>query len=215
MTRVKICGITRWEDASLACDLAASALGFNFYKKSPRAIAPAAAWDIIRRLPPFVAPVGIFVNWDPAAIIALARSLHLSAVQLHGDEDDACVTACAKHFSVIKALRIGNNFSLDRLKPFKSASAFLFDAAPSGEHSGEFGGTGQKSNWEVAREAAKSRRVILAGGLTPDSISEAICLVRPYAVDVASGVESSPGIKDPAKLRSFFAAVTQANRGSQ
>jgi phosphoribosylanthranilate isomerase len=207
MVRVKICGITRWEDADLACELGASALGFNFYEQSPRAIAPATAWDIIRRLPPFAAPVGVFVNWEPAAVVVLAKSLRLAAVQLHGNEDAACVAACAKDLSVIKALRVGKDFSLAQLKQFKAASAFLFDAVPTGEHAGEFGGTGQTTDWEAAREAAKSHRVILAGGLTPENVREAIRYVRPYAVDVSSGVESFPGVKDPVKLRDFFSAV--------
>ncbi|HUL15662.1 MAG TPA: phosphoribosylanthranilate isomerase [Terriglobales bacterium] len=207
MTRVKICGITRWEDARLACDLGASALGFNFYEKSLRAIAPAAAWDIIRRLPSFVAPVGVFVNWESSAVIVLAKSLRLSAVQLHGGEDPATVAECAKQFPVIKAFRVAADFDLSKLDSFKSASAFLFDAPPSGQDSAHFGGTGQTTNREAARDAAKSHRILLAGGLTPENVAEAIRFVRPYAVDVASGVESAPGIKDPAKLREFFSAV--------
>jgi phosphoribosylanthranilate isomerase len=207
MVRVKICGVTRWEDAHLACELGASALGFNFYEKSPRVITPAAAWDIIRRLPPFVAPVGVFVNWQPSAVVALAKSLHLGAVQLHGDEDAACVAACTKDLPVIKALHVGKDFSLAQLKQFKAASAFLCDAVPTGGHAGEFGGTGQRANWEAARDVAKSRCVILAGGLTPEIVREAIRYVCPYAVDVASGVESAPGVKDPVKLRDFFSAV--------
>lgn len=208
MVRVKICGITRWDDAALACDLGASALGFNFYEKSPRAIAPAAAWNIIRRLPPFVAPVGIFVNWDSSALLALAKSLRLAAVQLHGDESPARVGECARQVSVIKAFRVDADFRLAQLLPYTSSSAFLFDA-PS---STQFGGTGQTTNWNAAREAAQSHKIILAGGLTPENVAEAIHFVRPYAVDVASGVESSPGIKDPAKLRSFFSEVSRANQ---
>jgi phosphoribosylanthranilate isomerase len=141
----------------------------------------------------------------------LARSLRLAAVQLHGDEDAACVAACAKEIPVIKALRAGRDFSLDRLKPLKAASAFLLDAAPSGERAAEFGGTGQTTNWESAREAAKTYRVILAGGLTPANVAEAIRFVHPYAVDVASGVETAPGIKDTAKLRAFFAAIADVS----
>lgn len=212
MTRVKICGITRWEDAALASDLGASALGFNFYEKSPRAISPAAAWEIIRRLSPFVAPVGVFVNWDSSAVIALAKSLRLSVVQLHGDESPAQAAECAKHIPVIKAFRVGSNFQLSQLNSYKSASAFLFDAAPSSSRSAQFGGTGQTTNWNAAREASRSHKIILAGGLTPENVYDAVLAVRPYAVDVASGVESSPGIKDPAKLRAFFSEVSRANR---
>jgi phosphoribosylanthranilate isomerase len=208
LVRVKICGITRWEDAVFACELGAQALGFNFYEKSARAITPAAAWNTIRRLPPFVAPVGVFVNWESSAVLALARSLRLAAVQLHGDESPARVAECAKQAAVIKAFRVGADFTLSHLAKYNSASAFLFDAASSAQ----FGGTGQTTDWNAARAAARSHKIILAGGLTSENAYDAILAVRPYAVDVASGVESSPGIKDPAKLRAFFAEVTRANR---
>lgn len=207
ITRVKICGITRWEDAALACELGADSLGFNFYEKSPRAVSPSAAWDIIRRLPPFVAPAGVFVNWQSQAVLALAKSLRLAAVQLHGDESPSCVAECARHLPVIKAFRVGADFQLSGLERYKSAFAFLFDAAPAAQKAPQFGGTGQTANWEIAREAAGSHRIILAGGLTAENVAEAIRSVHPYAVDVASGVESSPGIKDPAKLHSFFSAI--------
>jgi phosphoribosylanthranilate isomerase len=209
MVLVKICGITSAKDARIACDLGAHALGFNFYEKSPRAIAPAAAWEILCKLPPFVAAVGIFVNWKPAAVAALAQSLHLAAAQLHGDENPRDVNSCAKHLSVIKAFRVNNDFTLKTLVPFRAASAFLFDAAAA---TGQFGGTGRSTDWSVARRAANSHRIILAGGLTPDNVAEAIRAVRPYAVDVASGVEARPGKKDPAKLRDFFREVDRANR---
>ena len=212
LTRVKICGVTRWEDASLACELGAHALGFNFYDRSPRAVAPAAAWDIIRRLPPFVASIGIFVNWESSTVLALAKALRLAAVQLHGDESPACATECAQYIPVIKAFRVGADFQFSQLDRYRFVSAFLFDAAPTGQSSGQFGGTGQSADWSLAREAAQSHKIILAGGLTPENVAEAIHSVRPYAVDVASGVESSPGIKDPAKLRSFFSEVSRTNK---
>jgi len=210
MIRVKICGITRWEDAALACELGAHSLGFNFYEKSPRSVSPSAAWDIIRRLPPFVSPVGVFVNWQSPAVLALAKSLRLAAVQLHGDESSAAVSECARHLPVIKAFRVGAGFQLSQLALYKSASGFLFDAAPTPKEAPQFGGTGQTTDWEIARQAAGSHKIILAGGLTPENVAEAVRSVRPYAVDVASGVESSPGIKDPAKLRAFFAAALVA-----
>lgn len=212
MTRVKICGVTRWEDAALACELGAHALGFNFYERSPRAISPAAAWDIIRRLPPFVAPIGVFVNWQSSAVLALAKSLRLAAVQLHGEESSACVSECAHYTPAIKAFRVGGDFELSQLERYKSATAFLFDGAALGESARPFGGSGQTADWEIARQAARSHKIILAGGLTPDNAGEAIRLVQPYAVDVASGVESSAGIKDPGKLRAFFAAVAAAGK---
>src|SRR5215469_16515516 len=129
MVRVKICGITRLEDARLAIELGAYALGFNFYEKSPRCLSPSDAWGIIRKLPALVATVGVFVNWDDASVIALAQSLRLSAVQLHGDESELITARCAKAFPVTKAFRTDARFSLGELRRYASASSFLLDAA--------------------------------------------------------------------------------------
>lgn len=208
MVRVKICGITNWPDARLACDAGAHALGFNFYPPSPRALSPAAAWEIRRRLPPFLEAVGVFVNWEPAAVGSLAASLRLQAAQLHGDETPKSVAALARRIAVIKALRVDGSFSLARLAKYRAAAAFLLD----GSRAGQYGGTGQTVDWEVARRAAQSRLIILAGGLTPENVAEAIRVVRPYAVDVASGVESQPGKKDPVKLREFVQEAERAGR---
>ena len=215
ITRVKICGITRLEDARVAVELGAHALGFNFYEKSPRCIAPADAWKIIRKLPALVSTVGIFVNWDVASVVALAKSLQLSAVQLHGDESAAVTAACARHVPVIKAFRASAKFSAAQIRSHSAASSFLLDASRPDTNSASFGGTGRLADWEVAKRLAQKYPVLLAGGLTPENVDEAILAVRPYAVDVASGVESSPGKKDPAKLRAFFAAVTRANNQMQ
>jgi|SRR5882724_375974 len=212
ITRVKICGITRLEDARLAIELGADALGCNFYEKSPRCVAPAEAWKILRKLPALVSTVGVFVNWDSASIIALAKSLRLSAVQLHGDESAAVTAECARHFPVIKAFRTGSKFQFTQFRAHNSASSFLLDAVISDSSSKKFGGTGRIADWKIAECAAAKFPILLAGGLTPENIAKAILTVRPYAVDVASGVESSPGKKDPAKLRAFFAEVTHANR---
>jgi len=209
MALVKICGITNTQDAQLACELGADALGFIFYEKSRRAMSPATTWKIIRSLPPFVTTVGVFVNWTPAAVITLAHSLHLSAAQLHGDESLKDIDACAQRISVIRAFRVTHKFSLKNLESLTSPSAFLFDAS---SEDGQFGGTGRTSDWDVARRAATSHRIILAGGLTPANVYEAIRIVRPYGVDVTTGVESHPGKKDPAKLRDFFREVDRANR---
>jgi phosphoribosylanthranilate isomerase len=208
MVRVKICGITNWQDAQAACDLGAAALGFNFYEKSARVISPSAAWKIISRLGDNVESVGVFVNWSAAAVIALARALSLESVQLHGDEIPSVVRECAKDFRVTKAFQVGAKFQLKKLRSYSGASAFLFDA----DGTGQYGGTGKRADWTVAHRAAKSHRIILAGGLTPENVGEAIRFVRPYAVDVASGVESRPGKKDRSKLREFFAEVESANR---
>jgi len=211
MVRVKICGITRLEDARLAVSLGANALGFNFYEKSARCLSPSEAWNILRKLPAMVATVGVFVNWDDSSIIALAKSLRLGAVQLHGDESELIASRCAKFFPVIKAFHTGPRFSLAEMKRYTAASSFLLDAAPPTEGSSIYGGTGQLANWKVAAGAARKFPILLAGGLTPENVGEAIVAVRPYAVDVASGVESRPGKKDATKLRAFFAEVARAN----
>jgi phosphoribosylanthranilate isomerase len=209
--RVKICGITRLEDARLAIELGADALGFNFYEKSPRCLAPAEAWKILRKLPALVATVGVFVNWDSVSVIALAKSLRLSAVQLHGDESAATTAECARHFPVIKAFRTELKFQFTQFQAHDAAASFLLDAATSETKSKNYGGTGRLADWKIAKRAASKFPILLAGGLTPENIAEAILTVRSYAVDVASGVESSPGKKDPAKLRAFFAEVARAN----
>jgi phosphoribosylanthranilate isomerase len=208
MVRVKICGITNGRDAKAACNLGTTALGFNFYEKSPRVIAPASAWKIISRLPKNVESIGVFVNWSAEAIIALGRAMNLDAVQLHGDEPPAVARECARYLRVTKALAASANFQLKKLRAYPAASAFLLDAAGTGQ----YGGSGKRADWAVARRAAKSHRIILAGGLTPENVAEAIRIVRPYAVDVASGVESRPGKKDLGKLRAFFSEVERANR---
>jgi phosphoribosylanthranilate isomerase len=208
MVRVKICGITNVEDALLACEFGADAIGLNFYSKSPRGISPFMASKIIGKLPPFVASAGVFVNWQAAPITALAKALDLSAAQLHGDEPPQLVTEIAKKVSVIKAFHVGKGSALPPFAKYRGATTFLLDAP----YSGQYGGTGHTTNWYVAHTAAKSHRILLAGGLTPENVAEAILAVRPYGVDVTSGVESKPGKKDPAKLRAFFDEVTRANR---
>jgi phosphoribosylanthranilate isomerase len=212
MVRVKICGITRLEDARLAVSLGADALGFNFYEKSPRCMSPSEAWGILRKLPPLVNAVGVFVNWEDSSILALAKSLRLGAVQLHGEESEVLAARCARFFPVIKAFHTGAKFSLGELRRYSAACSILLDAAPSTEGSSIYGGTGQLANWKAAAHAAKKFPVLLAGGLTPENVGEAIVTVRPFAVDVASGVESRMGKKDSGKLRAFFAEVARANR---
>jgi phosphoribosylanthranilate isomerase len=205
-TRVKICGITAWDDARLSIDLGASALGFNFYPSSPRAISPADAWKIMRRLPPFVEAVGVFVNWPPLVVDALARALRLQTVQLHGGESPEDVVAMAQSHRVIKAVKVGPGFRLENLSRYRRADAILLDGFAHGLH----GGTGRTLDWNLARAARRYGRIILAGGLTPKNIAEAIRVAQPYAVDVCSGVESRPGQKDPALLRALFTAIEGA-----
>jgi phosphoribosylanthranilate isomerase len=205
-TRVKICGITTWEDARLSIDLGASALGFNFYPPSPRAISPANAWSIIRRLPPFVEAVGVFVNWPPLVVAALARAVRLGSVQLHGAESPAEVDELGRKHRVIKAIQVKRGFRAASLARYRAADAILLDGFAPGLH----GGTGRTLDWKLAHGARRYGRIILAGGLTPENIAEAIRVAEPYAVDVASGVESRPGRKNSARLRALFEAIELA-----
>jgi phosphoribosylanthranilate isomerase len=205
-TRVKICGITTWEDARLSIDLGASALGFNFYPLSPRAISPADAWSIIRRLPPFVEAVGVFVNWPPLVVAALARAVRLGSVQLHGAESPAEVAELGRKHRVIKAIQVKRGFRAGSLARFHAADAILLDGFAPGLH----GGTGRTLDWKLAHGARRYGRIILAGGLTPENIAEAIRVAKPYGVDVASGVESRPGRKNSARLRALFEAIESA-----
>jgi phosphoribosylanthranilate isomerase len=208
-TLVKICGVTRVQDARLAEKLGAWAIGLNFYEKSPRAVAPADAWKIRRKLAPATQAAGVFVNWKPEVTMYLVHALELDAVQLHGDETPKQLNYLEDDLPVIRAFRVGPGFSMSNFKKFRRASYFLLDAAAKKD---QFGGTGKVFDWSIAQKAAAKHKIILAGGLTPENVGEAILTVRPYAVDVASGVESRPGIKDAGKLREFFAEVARANR---
>jgi len=207
IVHVKICGVTNWPDARLAVDLGAHALGFNFYPLSPRSISPADAWQIARKLPPVVATIGVFVNWPAHVIAALAGALRLDGVQLHGDEPPGVVMDLARRFRVIKAFAAGPRFKLATLARYKAASAFLLD----GYRTGLYGGTGHTGDWKLAREARKYGPVIVAGGLRPDNVAQAIAEARPFGIDVASGVESRPGKKDPRALRELMRQVEAAN----
>ena len=206
MTRVKICGITTRDDAEVAVEAGADALGFNFYRESPRYIRPDAAARIIAGLPPFVLPVGVFVNKSPQAIERLAREIGFRAVQLHGDESPTTIALLAP-LPVIKAFQVGPDFRAARLRRF-AADAFLLD----GFRDERRGGTGRAFDWSVARRAGRYGPVIVAGGLTPENVERAIAEARPYAVDVASGVERAPGKKNHHAVRAFIAAVRRADR---
>jgi phosphoribosylanthranilate isomerase len=209
-TRVKICGITRAEDAAAAVELGAAALGFNFYPPSPRYVAPMAASEIIRRLPPFVTAVGVFAEEsDAGRVAAMAREAGVIAVQLHAPVFPFPEPGASPldGFRVIRAVAIGEDFQPEQLKLFR-AHAYLLDAYDPTLR----GGTGKSFNWALAREAKRFGPIILAGGLTPENVAQAIREVRPFAVDVASGVESGPGVKDHLKLRAFFSEVERANR---
>ncbi len=208
MVRVKICGITSPHDATLAAELGAHAIGLNFFPESPRSISPYSARTILRELPPFVASVGVFVNWTPEPVIALSQALRLSAAQLHGDETPQVVAEIAKKLPVIKVIHLEKGSATNLLPRHRAASAFLLDAAGAGQ----YGGSGITTDWTQARTLAESHRIILAGGLTPENVADAVLTVRPFAVDVASGVESLPGKKDHSKLRAFFFEVSRVNQ---
>jgi phosphoribosylanthranilate isomerase len=199
--RIKICGITRLDDALLAARLGADALGFNFWPGSKRYIDPDAAREIVDRLPPFVAPVGVFVNQPPTEVLFTAARAGIGTVQLHGDEGWDDVNGFA--IPAVKALRVSGPESLADMHRYR-VRAFLLDAPSKG-----FGGSGATFDWTVACEAAQRATVILAGGLTPENVREAIRAVRPFGVDVASGVERAPGVKDEEKLRRFIEAASE------
>ena len=196
--KVKICGITNPEDASAAADFGADALGFIFFKESPRFIAPKDAAKIIRKLPSFAATVGVFVNEKPEEIEKIIAMTGIDIVQLHGQEPPEM---CNLSRRIIKGIRVKSLESLDPILNYKDrVSAFLLDTFTPDV----FGGTGQIFNWEIAVEAKHFSRIILAGGLTPENIADAVKRVRPYAVDVSSGVESAKGKKDHKKLKLFI-----------
>src|SRR5262249_2953262 len=198
MVKLKVCGVTSLEDARAAIDCGAEYLGFNFYPKSPRYIAPQSSRAIIERLPDDIISVGVFVNESrPEDVVEILRVSGAQMAQLHGDESPTyCASVGAER--VIKALRIGDDFDARRVLDYP-ASAILLDAFDAKL----YGGTGRTANWAVAREAAKLTRVFLAGGLSPDNIVEAIRAVEPFAVDVNSGVESAPGRKDVNKVHAL------------
>ena len=208
MVRVKICGITSATDAQAAIEAGANLIGFNFYPKSPRHISEDQAAEIRSQLPKKVKAVGIFVNRLPADVITLRSSVRLDAVQLHGDEFPEMVAEIAPVMPVIKAFRVEPEFPITTLDEYSQAFAFLFDAA----HTDQYGGTGRTTDWDVARRASLKHRIILAGGLKVENVAAAVRIVRPYGIDVASGVESSPGKKDHGLLRDFIKEVRRAER---
>ena len=203
--RIKICGITNLEDAAAAVKLGADALGFNFFPASPRFVAPDAARKIVDRLPPFVTAVGVFVNAaDPAEPLFVARQSGVRVIQLHGDETpDFC--ARLRPWPLIKALRVGREVNLELAGRYP-VSAILLDT----QQDNVYGGTGRSFDWPLAAGLCAIMPVILAGGLRPDNVADAIRQAHPYAVDVCSGVERSPGRKDPDKIRAFMQEVRNA-----
>jgi phosphoribosylanthranilate isomerase len=209
--RVKICGITSATDARLAVDAGADALGFNFYRPSPRFIEPKAAARIIARLPKRIVKVGVFVDEPAGKVREIADAAGLDIVQLHGHERPFRVRQLAAFRPVIKAFRVRPGFPVARLALYPDAAAFLLD----GYRPGLQGGTGMRFDWSLAKRATRYGTIILAGGLRPENVVEAVSRVRPYAIDVCSGVESRPGKKDPKKLRELLRQVDQMKRTRQ
>lgn len=199
MTFVKICGITRDQDARAALDAGADAIGFVFWPKSPRFIEPARAAAIVAAMPRPCVSVGVFVNQPGDHVNAVAAQVGLSAVQLHGDETPECAAGIDR--PVIKAIGLGP--AGDEESAWPIGTTLLVDA-----HDPERrGGTGARADWARAARLARTRRVVLAGGLTPENVADAVATVQPYGIDVSSGVESTPGVKDLAKLSALFEAL--------
>ena len=202
-TKVKICGITNLPDALAAAAAGADLLGFNFYERSPRCLTLAAAADITRPLPPGVLRVGVFVNAPETLVFQAMQACGLHLLQFHGDEPPEFCTQFG--LMSLKAFRMADESVLAELPRYGTAG-YLLDAYTPGEP----GGTGRRFNWDLAVTAKQfGKPIFLAGGLTPENVADAVVKVRPFAVDVASGVESSPGKKDPAKVRDFIARVRQ------
>jgi phosphoribosylanthranilate isomerase len=208
MVKVKICGITNLDDALAAIEAGADALGFVFVPASPRNIAPEQAAGIIRHLPPFVQTVGLFVNQEQETVNRIADQCGLDLVQLHGEESLEYCQGIDRR--IIKAFRVRDAASLDTIDSYPVAACLLDAWSPTAH-----GGTGQTFNWEIAATAAASHRIILAGGLIPDNVAEAVRRVRPYAVDVSSGVEAAPGRKDITLVRAFIANAKSACAGPE
>ena len=199
--KVKICGLTRPADALAAAEAGADLVGLVFYEKSPRSVSPQTAAKIARVLPPFVLKVGVFVNAPADLVLRAIGECGLNLLQFHGEEPPEFCT----RFGVMnmKAFRVRDVKSLNELPDYQT-DAYLLDACSPEAR----GGTGEKFNWDLAIEARKfGKPIFLAGGLTPENVADAVRKVQPFGVDVSSGVESSPGKKDPAKVRAFIQAV--------
>ena len=198
--KVKICGMTNLKDVKVAVDGGVDAVGFIFYKKSPRSVTMQAVREIVLELPPFVDSVGVFVNETAEQINKIADHCKLDRVQLHGDESPAFCKKIRRR--VIKAIRVKDIQSLKKLSDYP-VSSFLLDTFSEDQ----YGGTGKVFDWNLAYPAKKYGPIILAGGLTPINVHQAIQRIQPYGVDVCSGVESQPGIKDHKKMKAYLKNV--------
>jgi phosphoribosylanthranilate isomerase len=216
MIRTKICGIRNVRDAIAAAEAGADAIGLNFFSKSRRFVEPTLARQITSALPAHICKVGVFVNHDATEIVAIANTVGLDAVQLHGDEAPAIIAQLPAHVQVVRAMRCGNG-GLTAVASYlrecgrlgRMPDAVLIDA----DAGTEFGGTGKIANWDLIaaeRTLLDGMPLILAGGLTPANVSAAIAAVRPTGVDVASGVEREAGVKDHLLIQQFVSAATKA-----
>lgn len=204
-TRVKFCGITRREDALCAARLGADAIGLVFYSKSPRAVSPQQACQIIQELPPFVTVVGLFVNASSCYLQQVLERVPIDILQFHGEESPE---ECGRYGrAYIKAIRMAEGVDLLRLEQaYETASALLLDTYQAGVP----GGTGRVFDWNRVPEGL-SKAIVLAGGLAPENIAQAVRTARPYGVDVSGGVEQSKGVKDAAKMAAFMRGVDSVN----
>ncbi|HEY1191282.1 MAG TPA: phosphoribosylanthranilate isomerase [Gemmata sp.] len=212
MVRIKICGVTTPEDARFAADAGADAVGLNFYPQSPRYVTPQHAAALVRALPPFTSPVGVFVGVPMRQACAVAFQLGLRGVQTYDESPPGEDTFPFAH---VPAFRVRDLAGLDLVRRFvdtavshgRGPAAVLIDSFVAGQ----MGGTGERAPWHLLQQFRVGVPLILAGGLTPDNVAEAVALVRPWGVDVASGVERAPGVKDPDKVARF---VQNARRAS-
>lgn len=207
-TRIKICGLTREADVAAACRAGADAVGFNCYPESPRYVAPSRLAALARAVDPYTVPVLLFVNAEPAIVEAARDAVPHATLQFHGDEGEA---DCARYgVAYVRAIRMGEGVDLlDCERRFPSAAALLLDTP-----SAAYGGSGTAFDWSRIPQQ-RNKPVILAGGLDSDNVASAVRTVRPYAVDVSSGVEEAPGIKSAARIAGFIEAVRRADGQAQ
>ena len=207
MVYAKVCGITNVEDAQLAVEFGASAIGMVFWPESPRFVDPKKAAMVRSVLPPSVIPVGVFVDQSVSYVRRVAEIVHLGAIQLHGCE--SYVYCQSIGLPIIRAVSIENGKMMTALSDVPETATVLLDAHDPVKK----GGTGKSIDWEFARSVARSRKIILSGGLRPETVALGVKTVHPFGVDVSSGVEQYPGRKDPARLRSFFKALASVEAG--
>jgi phosphoribosylanthranilate isomerase len=209
--QIKICGVTNANDARACVELGADMIGFNFFPESPRYIEPSIVWRIVDALPARTSPVGVFVDAHPAEIRKLAKAAGVRCVQLHGNTTSESCSELAREFRVIRALSTDTRF-----EPHQAAAFPECDVLIDAYHPELRGGTGQTCDWSAARAAMTyTRFLILSGGLNAENVGQAIAAVTPNAVDVCSGIESAPGVKDHDAIKNLIAAVRTADRSFQ